>query len=134
MIALYRSALGVNIQSLLFIGKTVQTVSICEYLHRAQRYRGPFLIIAPLSTLPHWQREFENWTEMNVLVYHGSAAAREIIRDYEWWYYQSNNSTYGRDLQKFNVLITTYEVLLADEKLLSKFKWRYVCYFIVSFH
>jgi len=33
--------------------------------------RGPFLIIAPLSTIANWQREFEAWTDLNVVVYHG---------------------------------------------------------------
>ena len=56
-------------------------------------------MIAPLSTLPHWQREFNAWSgscrrspapgfasplllslDMNVVVYHGSNAARELIR------------------------------------------------------
>ena len=31
----------------------------------------PFLVIAPLSTIHNWQREFENWTDLNVVVYHG---------------------------------------------------------------
>ena len=26
---------------------------------------GPFLIVAPLSTLSHWAREFETWTNLN---------------------------------------------------------------------
>ncbi len=33
--------------------------------------RGPFLVIAPLSTIVHWQREFEAWTDINAIVYHG---------------------------------------------------------------
>lgn len=38
-----------------------------------QRYgvRGPFLVIAPLSTISNWQREFETWSEINAVVYHG---------------------------------------------------------------
>ena len=39
----------------------------------SQRYgvRGPFLVIAPLSTISNWQREFETWSEINAVVYHG---------------------------------------------------------------
>jgi len=50
------------------LGKTVQSVSIIDFLHRKRGMRGPFLVVAPLSTLPHWKREFENWTEMNSVV------------------------------------------------------------------
>ena len=42
--------------------------------------RGPFLIVAPLSTIPHWYREFSQWTDLNTIVYHGSANDRERVR------------------------------------------------------
>lgn len=53
------------------LGKTIQSLT---FIHAVQEYgiRGPFLVIAPLSTIPNWQREFEAWTDMNVIVYHGS--------------------------------------------------------------
>ncbi len=47
------------------------------------KIRGPFLVIAPLSTIPHWKREFENWTDMNAIVYHGNAESRALLRTYE---------------------------------------------------
>lgn len=48
--------------------------------------RGPFLIVAPLSTIPHWQREFSGWTGLNTIVYHGSQKDREVIREFEFAY------------------------------------------------
>lgn len=60
------------------LGKTVQTVSLIHYLHTSQGIWGPFLVIAPLSTLGHWTREFEAWTGLNVVVYHGNAASRQV--------------------------------------------------------
>jgi chromodomain-helicase-DNA-binding protein 7 len=33
---------------------------------------GPLLIVASLSTLSHCQNEFENWTDLNAVVYHGN--------------------------------------------------------------
>ena len=46
---------------------------ILEFVFCFQRYgvRGPFLVIAPLSTISNWQREFETWSEINCVVYHG---------------------------------------------------------------
>lgn len=46
------------------LGKTIQTVSMLNHLFTQERVRGPFLVVAPLSTLGHWKREFEEWTEM----------------------------------------------------------------------
>ena len=53
------------------LGKTIQSLT---FIHAVYEYgiRGPFLVIAPLSTIPNWQREFEAWTDMNVIIYHGS--------------------------------------------------------------
>ena len=30
-------------------------------------------VIAPLSTLPHWKREFDTWTRCNTVLYHDTA-------------------------------------------------------------
>jgi len=61
------------------LGKTVQTVSVVNHLFEKLNIWGPFLIVAPLITVPHWQREFEGWTNMNTIVYHGTAESRELI-------------------------------------------------------
>ena len=45
---------------------------------------GPVLIVAPLSTLTHWYREFTRWTDLNAIVYHGSSEDRRLIREHEF--------------------------------------------------
>lgn len=66
------------------LGKTVQAVSFVETLRRQEGVRGPFLVIAPLSTIGHWQREFGSWTNLNVITYIGSRENRQLIREHEW--------------------------------------------------
>jgi hypothetical protein len=46
------------------LGKTAQSIAVLEYIRQFCGNRGPFLVIAPLSTLGHWQREIETWTTM----------------------------------------------------------------------
>ena len=46
--------------------------------------KGPFLVIAPLTTLMHWQREVHKWTDMNAVVYDGSAADRAECQRWEF--------------------------------------------------
>ena len=53
------------------LGKTAQAIAMLDYIWRSEGVRGPFLVVAPLSTLSHWQREVESWTDLNVLLYHG---------------------------------------------------------------
>lgn len=105
------------------LGKTVQSVTLLERLYSEQKISGPFLVIAPLSTIPHWQREFSRWTPMNVIVYHGSARARQLLYDYEFYYHDQDGHRIPNRL-KFNVLITTYEMIMAGASNLKPVHWR----------
>jgi len=46
----------------------------------------PFLVVAPLSTVQHWRREIEEWTDLFCCVYHdsGGEKSRKLIREFEW--------------------------------------------------
>lgn len=104
------------------LGKTIQSLT---FVHSVYEYgiRGPFLVIAPLSTIPNWQREFEGWTDMNIIVYHGSVTSKQMIQDYEF-YYKTDSGKVIKDLTKFNVLITTFEMIVTDYHDLRNFNWR----------
>ena len=67
------------------LGKTAQSVAMLDHLHRQNGIRGPFLVVAPLSTLMHWKREVEQWTHMNAVVFHGDKASRQVLRAYEFF-------------------------------------------------
>lgn len=108
------------------LGKTVQTVSILEWLRTAQNIRGPFIIIAPLSTIEHWKREFEGWTDMNVVIYHGPEAARELIHFYEWHFRDPRTGRVIPGMFKFNTIITTYEMVLNAPPQLQQINWEYM--------
>lgn len=51
------------------LGKTAQSISVLEYQRQLLKLRGPFLVVAPLTTLGHWQREIETWTGMVGCIY-----------------------------------------------------------------
>lgn len=74
-----------------------------ETLRLKRGIQGPFLVVAPVSTLGHWQREVETLTDMNCVVYSGNSEDREIIREYEFKYDDDSKSS---DV-KFNVRRTT---------------------------
>lgn len=104
------------------LGKTVQSVSMLGFLQNAQQIHGPFLVVVPLSTLSNWAKEFRKWLpDMNVIVYVGTRASREVCQQYEFF----SNKKVGRSI-KFNTLLTTYEVVLKDKAVLSTIKWNYL--------
>ncbi|KAG0715997.1 Chromodomain-helicase-DNA-binding protein 7 [Chionoecetes opilio] len=104
------------------LGKTIQSLTFVDMCYK-YGIRGPYLVIAPLSTIPNWQREFEGWTDLNIIVYHGSAASRNMILEYEM-YYKDDKGQRIPNLYKFNVLITTFEVIISDCLELKEIHWR----------
>uniref|UniRef100_A0A8C5HFC4 Chromodomain-helicase-DNA-binding protein 6-like n=1 Tax=Gouania willdenowi TaxID=441366 RepID=A0A8C5HFC4_GOUWI len=106
------------------LGKTIQSITFLYEIF-SMGIRGPFLIIAPLSTITNWEREFRTWTNMNVIVYHGSQISRQMILQYEMFHRNpQNNSSPG--VLKFHGLITTFEMIMADCPELKKLHWRCV--------
>ena len=95
------------------LGKTVQsTLFIQQILHR-YKTKPPFLIVAPLSTLPHWEAEIARWTDLHVVVFHGRVESRRIIKQYEW------KSQEG----EFDILLTTFQICIAEAAALSSISW-----------
>lgn len=70
------------------LGKTIQAISFLNHLYAFENSRGPFLVIAPLSTLEHWKRTVEEWTNLNSVLYYDNngGEGRNICRYYEWNY------------------------------------------------
>ena len=122
------------------LGKTIQVTALFHTLATRMNNKGPFLVVAPLSTIEHWRRTVEGWTNMNCCFYYDGAGRgghtgrdnRKVIRDYEWFYHKVPDDAMDdhdpealaayrcRNAVKFNVLITTYEVFQADAEYFSQ--------------
>ena len=113
------------------LGKTIQSIGFLQGLQRLPKVnvRGPFLIVAPLSLVSQWESETKEWApDVNVVVYHGSADARDFLVKNEF-YYTDQFETKGtaqslrrKHITKFQLLITTYEVVLKDVNVLAKIR------------
>ena len=58
--SLYENGLNGILADEMGLGKTVQAVSFLAHLY-GMKVKGPFMVVAPLSTLTNWQREFARW-------------------------------------------------------------------------
>ncbi|XP_015945340.1 CHD3-type chromatin-remodeling factor PICKLE [Arachis duranensis] len=114
------------------LGKTIQSIAFLASLFEEGVY--PHLVVAPLSTLRNWEREFATWApHMNVVMYVGSAQARSIIREYEFYFPKKQkikkkksshiSSESKQDRIKFDVLLTSYEMINYDTVSLKAIKW-----------
>uniref|UniRef100_A0A8B9F2G9 Chromodomain helicase DNA binding protein 7 n=1 Tax=Amazona collaria TaxID=241587 RepID=A0A8B9F2G9_9PSIT len=106
------------------LGKTIQSITFLYEIY-LKGIHGPFLVIAPLSTIPNWEREFRTWTELNVVVYHGSQASRRTIQLYEM-YFKDPQGRVLKGSYKFHAIITTFEMILTDCPELRNIPWRCV--------
>ncbi|KAF7732761.1 Chromodomain helicase DNA binding protein [Apophysomyces ossiformis] len=105
------------------LGKTVQSVAFLNELYHTLGISGPFLIVAPLSTIPHWERAFKAWTELNVVDYRGSVLARTLFVETEF-HYKDVQGLNIPNRYKFDVLITTYEMASAGAAQLRQVPWK----------
>ncbi|KAG9132566.1 hypothetical protein Leryth_024855 [Lithospermum erythrorhizon] len=106
------------------LGKTISASAFISSLYSEFNVRLPSLVLVPLSTMPNWTTELAMWSpDINVVEYHGSAKARAIIRQYEWHTSDANALKKKTASFKFNVLLTTYEMVLTDCSFLRSIPW-----------
>ncbi|XP_004572081.2 lymphoid-specific helicase isoform X1 [Maylandia zebra] len=100
------------------LGKTIQCIGHIAMMIE-KKVLGPFLVVAPLSTLPNWINEFKRFTpEVSVLLYHGSQPERtELLKQI---------CRPQGPLSMCPVVITSFEISMIDRKLLQRFQWKYL--------
>ncbi|KAJ8545179.1 hypothetical protein K7X08_017762 [Anisodus acutangulus] len=106
------------------LGKTVSASAFLSSLYTEFNAALPSLVLVPLSTMPNWMAEFQLWApHLNVVEYHGSAKARAMIRQFEWHASDRSDLSKRSISYKFNVLLTTYEMVLVDSTYLRRIPW-----------
>uniref|UniRef100_A0A8C7L6M7 Proliferation-associated SNF2-like protein n=1 Tax=Oncorhynchus kisutch TaxID=8019 RepID=A0A8C7L6M7_ONCKI len=100
------------------LGKTIQCIAhVAMMLER--KVMGPFLVVAPLSTLPNWINEFKRFTpEVSVQLYHGPAKDRMALLK------QIRKPQGPHNM--LPVVVTSFEIAMIDRKFLQRFHWKYL--------
>ena len=122
LVNLYEQGINGILADEMGLGKTVQSISVMAYLAETHNVWGPFLVIAPASTLHNWQQEITRFVPgLKALPYWGNAKDRKVLR--KFW--NRKHVTYTQDAP-FHVLITSYQLVVQDEKYFQKIKWQYM--------
>ncbi|GJM96432.1 hypothetical protein PR202_ga13268 [Eleusine coracana subsp. coracana] len=127
LISLWQNGLNGILADQMGLGKTIQTIAFLVHL-KGKGMHGPYMIIAPLSTLSNWVNEI--FSSLNVkalgfrftpslasIIYHGDKAARAEIRR------KFLPKTASPD---FPIVVTSYEMAMSDARFLAHHKWKYV--------
>ncbi|KAJ2765548.1 putative DNA helicase ino80, partial [Coemansia nantahalensis] len=104
------------------LGKTVQSISLLAYLAETHNIWGPFMVVAPASTLHNWQQELVRFVpEFKILPYWGAPKDRKVLRKSLW-----NPKSLSRKDSAFHVMVTSYQMIIKDESYLNRVKWQYM--------
>ncbi|KFH40686.1 ISWI chromatin-remodeling complex ATPase-like protein [Hapsidospora chrysogenum ATCC 11550] len=115
MVSLHENGISGILADEMGLGKTLQTISFLGYLRHICDIKGPHLITVPKSTLDNWKREFARWTpEVDVLVLQGAKEERHQL---------INERLVDA---KFDVCVTSYEMILREKTHLKKLPWKYI--------
>jgi SWI/SNF-related matrix-associated actin-dependent regulator of chromatin subfamily A member 5 len=115
LVSLHENGISGILADEMGLGKTLQTISFLGYLRYNCGINGPHLIGVPKSTLDNWKRECNKWIpDINVLVLQGAKDERhQLIAD-------------RLTPEKFDVCITSYEMILREKSHLNKHAWEYI--------
>jgi helicase SWR1 len=115
LVNLYRTGSNGILADEMGLGKTIQTIALLGHLACDKGVWGPHLVVAPTSVMLNWEVEFKKFLPgFKILSYYGSQKERKEKR--KGW--NTENS--------FNVCITSYQLILADQHILRRKAWKYL--------
>ncbi|KAI8499617.1 hypothetical protein Bbelb_226680 [Branchiostoma belcheri] len=118
MKVLYENGVNGILADEMGLGKTVQCIALFAELI-GEGMIGPFMIVAPLSTLSNWYSEFRRFSpKVPVLIYHGTQAQRTKLR-------RKIFRVHG-ELGVHPIVITSYEITMRDSRFLAVHHWKYI--------
>ena len=91
------------------LGKTVQALTMLQH-YKLQEGSLKAIVICPTTLIYNWENEIKKFTpQLSWRIHHGSMRSRDIV-----------------ELQKVNIVITTYGTLRSDIQTLMKINFDYV--------
>ncbi|KAJ6104172.1 hypothetical protein N7523_010492 [Penicillium sp. IBT 18751x] len=97
------------------LGKTIQTIALLAHLAVEHGVWGPHLVVVPTSVMLNWEMEFKKWCPgFKIMTYYGNQEERKLKR--KGW----------TDDNAWNVLITSYQLVLQDQQSLKRKDWHYM--------
>lgn len=97
------------------LGKTIQTIALLAHLAVENEVWGPHLVVVPTSVILNWEMEFKKWCPgFKIMTYYGNQDERRQKR--RGW----------MDDTSWNVLITSYQLVLQDQQVLKRRNWHYM--------
>ncbi|MEQ2273633.1 hypothetical protein XENORESO_006701 [Xenotaenia resolanae] len=115
LVNLYKKRLNGILADETGLGKTVQTVAYLAHLAGQEGIWGPHLILVRTCKLLSWELEFKRWCPgLKTILYLGNRKERRYKR-----------MLWG-DANSFHVCVTSYKLLMKDQRYFLKKRWRHL--------
>lgn len=109
---LYQNGLNGILADEMGLGKTLEVIAFLAFLLE-NGVNGPFLVLCPLSVVGNWCNEIDKFApSITYTKYCGTPKERSQLR--------RASSSWGE------VIISSYETIMADAKPLNKIGWKYI--------
>jgi chromodomain-helicase-DNA-binding protein 1 len=109
----------------------LQVIQFFRELLKRHNNCGPHLVVVPLSVITSWRTDLQKfgYDEFTVYVHHGDKDTRHD--SYLEWFHETKKLRKFSKEKNIALFITTYEVAIKDEHLLSKLsrgslQWEYL--------
>ncbi len=113
LLFLQKMGMGACLADDMGLGKTVQIIVYILYLKENAALSNPSLVVCPMSLIGNWTREIAKFgPSLKVSVHHGGI--------------RNSGTTFRKVAQSSDIVITTYQTVLRDEKDLSSLNWSHV--------
>ncbi|XXQ37934.1 Chromatin-remodeling ATPase INO80 [Plasmodiophora brassicae] len=121
LINLYEQGINGILADEMGLGKTIQAICLLAHLAEVKNIWGPFLVVAPNSTLHQWKQELNKFCPLlTVIPYWGTQKDRTTIR--KFW----KPKALSQKDSPFHVCVTSYSTFVNDEKHFQRIKWQYM--------
>ena len=117
---LYENGINGILADEMGLGKTIQAIALICYLVE-RGVKGPFMVVAPLTTMRNWQREFARFAPtINTIIYYGDKVERASLLK------KIKSSGERGFSNKCPVVITHYDLIRIDFRKIMHMKWSYL--------
>ena len=107
------------------LGKATEVILTLQFLKDNYNVHGPFLLLTSQNKISYWYEQFENWSNLNVVVYNGSALSKNMITEYEF-YVNDESGNLMNETIRADVIIMSQETYLLSVTSFIDIDWRYV--------
>ncbi|KAG8883810.1 putative DNA helicase ino80 [Tulasnella sp. 331] len=105
------------------LGKTVQSISLLAHLAETHGIWGPFLIVAPASTLHNWHQELTRFLPaLKAIPYWGNPTDRRTLRKY----WANNRHAVWTKESDCHIIVTSYTLMINDLKYFQAINWQFL--------